>query len=91
MLLQFAMLGRKVAGAAPTGPPTNVVKGFDGLDVVITWTAGDVTARSIVYRGALQVQTVEPGVTELNTGLKSGTFFVSHIKNGQETALVEAI
>lgn len=80
-------------GDPPTGPPTNVTRElYAGTKIRVLWTKGDATATSKVYRRVsgnwVFLGSVAAGIEQFETGLTSGTFGVSHFKNGQETTIV---
>jgi len=65
---------------------------YAGVKIKVIWTNGDVTAYSRVYKWLsgkwVLMNEVAPTVAAYETGLTSGTFAVSHYKNGQETEKV---
>lgn len=81
-------------GEGPTGPPTDVGRElYSGSKIRIVWTAGDPDAYSRIYQiivggDPVNLDEVAPGVEEYETDMTSGTFGVSHYRNGQETEVV---
>jgi len=89
----MAARANAVAGAnlPPAGPPIDPTTSlYSGVKIKVTWTSGDETAYSRLYRNNVYVAQVDPGVVSWESGVTSGTFRVSHYKGGQETAKVLA-
>jgi hypothetical protein len=80
---------------APTAAPTAVARyTYGGTKLGVSWTNGDATASTRVYRYAsgvwTLVNTAAPGETTLETGFTSATLFgCSHFKNTVETAITQ--
>jgi hypothetical protein len=89
-----AVLLASGGSTAPTASPSDVSRYlYAGTKIGVTWTNGDDTCDTRVYRrvsGAWTFVTeVGEGETTADTGFTSGTFGVTHEKNGIETAIVE--
>ena len=84
------------SGAAPDGPPTDVVLSYyAGTKRRLDWTSGDDLAASRVYYKVGGVYTFirqeAAGVTSSETGdTTHDVFGVSHYKNGQESAKTDS-
>lgn len=79
---------------APTASPSNVARyTYAGSKIGVSWTNGDATAQTRVYRSTggvwSLIGTAAAGETTWETGFTSGTLFgCSHFKNTVETAIV---
>jgi hypothetical protein len=80
---------------APTAAPSNVARyTYAGTKLGVSWTNGDATSQTRVYRytsGAWTlVGTASAGETTFDTGFTSAALFgCSHYKNTVETAITE--
>ncbi len=77
--------GFKLLG--PTGSPSSLyVNATSSSGTYLTWSNGDATSSTQIYRNGSLVITVSPGTnTYSDSGLASGTYYsyyVRHIKNG---------
>ncbi|MEO7103867.1 MAG: hypothetical protein ABI119_11050 [Gemmatimonadaceae bacterium] len=76
-------------GVGPSGPPTAFAKATAGTTNRITWTNGDASAYTILFRNGIGI-VLPAGVTAfIDTGLPSSvtyTYAIAHLKNGQTSA-----
>ena len=101
MAMLFAMAGPETPGDPPTGPPSGLSFSVYGANYWrVHWTNGDPASYSRVYYGpensdfetAIFLGNELPGATSHDTVLDAGDdyrFFVTHYRNGEETAPVE--
>lgn len=83
----FGMFGLR----GPNFPPTGLMAAAaSDTSVLLSWTNGDTSASTQIYRDSVLVQTVNPGVsTFTNSGLTRATnytFTIRHIKNAYPSA-----
>ena len=84
-------------GFGPTAPPSAVTRYlYNTTRIGVQWTTGDADAASRIYRRAtandawVLVASAVAGATSAETGFTTGfAFGVSHVKGGQETAIVQ--
>ena len=84
-------------GFGPSAAPSAVSRYlYNTTRIGVSWTNGDATAASNVYRRAtindnwVLVASAVAGATSAETGFTSGFLFgVSHVKSGQETAIIQ--
>lgn len=91
----WAIVANGGGGSVPVTPPSNVSRyTYAGSKIGLTWTTGEPTAQTRIYRRPnvgsawTLIQTVAAGVTDSPTGYTSGQFAVAHLLGTSESALV---
>jgi hypothetical protein len=92
MILQLLAAAPNAVPAAlgpPDAPPSRLVRSYySGVRIALRWTNGDAYAYIRVYWNGTYVAQLDPGTVYYESGKTTGTFGVSHYKNGQESEIV---
>lgn len=79
------------SGTGPSAPPTSFVLASAGTVNRITWTNGDATANTIVFRNGIGLILPAGTTAFIDTGISASgsyTYAICHWKNGQSSARI---